>query len=319
MTQPPQVQIPVRTPTPPAPPAAAQTPPAQRPAAAVQTPPEVKPGTPAAQTPPPPPTAGDPRFEALAAKERAFVADKSKFASEREALNKDREEYTNWKAAREARHRDPAAFLKQDFGDDWYERLTEYRLNGQKMTPELVNAAVEERLAERDRKAADERAKEAAAEKQRQDEEHVAAWTRFQADVTEFVKAKGDDYEFINLYGAHAGVVKLIEQTFAESGRILEAKEAADQVEKYLEEQVQKSLETKKWKARTPPPPVSASPAVGEVKRTESAQQRTLTSAQTPISTPPPPPSGDLSEDERIKRAIDAGNRAREARLAKAS
>lgn len=252
----------------------------------------------------------DDAFAALAAKEKAHATAAQKLAADRAAFQKERDEHSAWKTAHESRLRDPEAFLKQDFGEGWYDKLTEYKLNGGKVTPELVSAQVDERFAALTKQQEDERAKVVEDEKTRAATEHQQAWQKFQDDTKTFVDSKPDEYELINLHGAHASVVAVIEKTYADTGRVLEAKEAADQVEKYLEEQIQKSLETKKWKSKAKLPPA----VPGAEKRPESAQPRTLTNAHGAVSTPPPP-SGPSTEAERMARAIAAGEAVRKARL----
>lgn len=290
-----------RTPPPgtPPPPAAPPVAPVAKPVAAAPVP----------APPPAKPVVTDDAFAALAAKEKAFAASAQKLSTDKAAFAAQQAEYTSWKAARESRLRDPDAFLRQDFGEGWYDKLTEYKLNGGKVTPELVSAQVDERFAALTKQQDDERAKALDAEKARTAAEQQQAWQKFQEDTKGFVESKPDDYELINLHGAHASVVAVIEKTYADTGRVLDAKEAADQVEKYLEEQIQKSLETKKWKSKAQLPPA----APGAEKRPESAQPRTLTNAHAAITTPPPP-SGPLTEAERMARAIAAGEAVRKAR-----
>lgn len=74
-------------------------------------------------------------------------------------------------------------------------------------------------------------------------------------------------------------------------------KEAADQVESYLESAVQKSIETKKWKQRAnqaPSKDVKTSPG----QQPSSTLTNDLTASTASVTNTP------LTERERIKRAI---------------
>lgn len=273
--------------------------------------------TPAAPPPaaaPPAPAKDDAAFAALAAKEKAFVAERTKFSTEKEALKADRErltaeaaDYQRWKLAKAQRLVNPEPYLKEDFGEGWYDKLTEYKLAGAKPTPEFVAASVDEKLAAFEARQKAERDAQAKADADAATAARAEAWEKFQADTSEFVKAQPDDYELINLYDAHARVIAVVVETYEKTGRVLQAKEAADLVEADL---LERSNKSKKLKA-TPPPAV-----LGAEKRSESAQPRTLTNAQGAVTTPPH--QSILTEDQRIQAAIAKGKAAQQARLQRA-
>lgn len=263
------------------------------------------------------PAPGNDAFAALASKERAHVAERQKLAAEREALAKDRDahkselaEFQEWKAAREQRLRAPAPFLEKDFGPDWYDKLTEFKLSGGKVTPELVAASVDERLAAYEKKQADEKAKAEATAAEQAKADHQAAWDKFTEDTESFIKAKPDDYELINLYGAHSRVIAVIEKTYTDTGRVLEAKEAADLVEADLLGVAKKS---KKLGAQSP---AAVPPPQGGTKPPESAQPRTLTNAAAPATAPAKPRP--MTDEERVERAMQAAEAVRAARQPRA-
>lgn len=255
-------------------------------------------------------------FAALAAKEKDYVSKTQKLATEREAFKAEQArlaietaDYQRWKLAKAQRLVNPEAYLKEDFGEGWYDKLTEYRLNGGKTTPEFVAASVDERLAAFEKKQADERAATEKAATEAAQKAHQEAWQKFQDDTAAFVKGQPDAYELINAYGLQGRVVAVIQETYEKTlaetgtGRILNAKEAADLVEADL---LDRSTKAKKL-TKAPPPPN------GEPKPPTSAQPRTLTSALTAITTPPAP-EGPLTEDERMQRAIAKGEAVRKAR-----
>lgn len=281
----------------------------------------VPPPAPAAEPPKPAPSQHDAAFAALAAKERDLVRRQQAFTTERDAFLKEREGLLTLKQREEQRRqtalRNPEPVAKELWGDDWYEKLTEYRLNGAKITPDLVAASVEERLNAWDQRHKDEQEKQAAQEKERLQQEQQQTIDDFRTQATDFVKGKAEEYELINLHNWHPEVYRTIEQHYSRTAKegtpkILSFKEAADLVEADLRERVEKSLGAKAFKdkyiaAKAPPQPQ------GEPKRETSAQPRTLSNDAFPASSIATHPEGAsyLSEEERFKRAIAAGEAAR--------
>lgn len=226
---------------------------------------------------------------ALLAKERAHAAERQKFAGEREGWAKEKAELEALRAWKTGLVRNPS-LLEEPLGKDWYEKLTEYRLNDNKITPELIGQTLDAKLSEWDKKQQD----RAESERKRIADEQTAIVEQFRNDTSEWVKAQ-PDYELIHLHGVHGEVTRLIENHFKQTQKILSAKEAADLVEADLAERVEKSLKTKRFSKQAPPE-----------KRIESAQPRTLTSALTAVSTPPSAEL-DMSDDARLTRAIARG------------
>jgi hypothetical protein len=245
-------------------------------------------------------------------------------AADRDAFKKEKSEYDAWKAAKAAALKNPEELAKATWGDDWYEKLTEYRLNGNKLTPELVDQRVEARINELESKQQKEREEQLAAERQRVATQEKEILDTFRKNTVEWVKTKTDDYELINLFGMHDAVHRLVEKTFADTterdtdgnvtkpGRLLTAKEAADLVEQNLLEQAKKSQAAKKLQARNAAPGTPVTPVFE--KRTDPAQPRTVTNDLGARTTPPPPESGLQTDAERIAAAIAAGEAARKAR-----
>lgn len=258
------------------------------------------PGTPKAVlpngAPPPPaaepskPAAADP-MAAVLAKERDLVRKQQEWGKERDTIRAELEKEKGW---RKDLVKNPD-LLKEVLGDDWYEKLTEYRLNGGKPTAELIGQSVEAKLQEFEKRQEE----KAAAERTRIADEQAATLENFRNETTEWVKAQ-PDYELINMHGAQSRVVQVIEHTFKQTQKIMSAKEASDFVENELYEAIQKSLSTKRFKT---PPPGTATPE----KPKESAQPRTLTNAHGPVGTPAPTEPLDMSDDARLARAIAKG------------
>lgn len=277
--QPAQPQAPTTTPPPPA----AVVPPPARPAAPAE----------------------DPRFAALAAKESAIVKAQREIAAQRDSFAKERQEYEAWKQQRTQATRNPEVLAKEVWGDNWYDKLTEFRLNGQQVTPDIIAQTVSEQLSAFEKRQADARAAQEATQREQAQAQAQQAYDNFKQETHAFVAGRGEEYELINLHGAHNLVTRAIEQHFEATQKIMTAKEAADLVEAHLAEQVQKSLATKRFTAKAQPQPN------GESQREGSAQPRTLTNALTG-STPAPNEGVSMYSDaERIRRAIAAGEAAR--------
>src|SRR5574340_243250 len=101
------------------------------PAVPVETPAAPAPADPAgaAPTPPAPPATPESardgmaeRFARLAREQKAIAAEKQKLSEER-------------RKAEAAALNDPGSYLRRVYGDDWYDRLTQYKLEGEKRAP----------------------------------------------------------------------------------------------------------------------------------------------------------------------------------------
>lgn len=232
----------------------------------------------------------------LAKKERGNALKAADLAQRAEAIKADKAELEAWKSDRAAMKRDPARFLAKEFGDNWYDKLTEYKLSGGKVTPELLAEVVDEKFKsleqkqEADRKKADE---EQAAHVAREEEKFLKSYS---ADVTAFIKEKADDYELINHFEVHDRVMNRIWSEFAKSNnqKLLTPKEAADLVEGDLLAQANKSK--KLGKAPAAPPTAD--------KRNDPLQRRTLSNDMGATSQADKPPA--RTDAERMQRAIAA-------------
>lgn len=281
------------------------------------------------------------RFAQLAQRERALVAEQRRKASDlasREAALKAREEAIAAKASRadeyeksqQAALADPGQYLRKLYGENWYDRLTQYRLEGEKTPPpdlavedirkstaaeiERIRKENEERFGkiEAERKAAME------AEKARLVEAQRSVIEKFKADTVDFVRANAEKYELTNGAEAYGLVYQVVQETFdatserdedgnvLKPGRILSIEEASDAVEKYLEEQLEKLTATKKWTARKAPAPAS---------ETASEATKTLTNALGGTASGP----SDESKMDRYQRAAAAMAAAEEAAKARAT
>ncbi len=269
---------------------------------------------------PPAEDALKPRFEELAkqTKRAAEVAKKAaeerKAATqERAAFGKEKAEFEEWKAMRADRKRNPAKYLQSDFGENWYDTLTKYKLEGAP-TPDLIASEMDERFSGL-RKELDER--ETKLLKRQDDmraEELARSKAEYEASAVEHVKQNADKFPLIGLFGEYGSVPNEIEAHFRrttkqnadgswEPGEVLTAQQAAEVVEKRIEEIGKKFEEAKAKKQAAKPDGTPAAPT----KRNEPPQRRTLSTEVTASTggewTPP------RDDNERMRRSFAAIDR----------
>jgi len=249
------------------------------------------------------------KFSALAKKEKAIV-EQSKSIKASEAKLAEREAAI---AAREAKiakseslwETDVFAAIKERTGMD-YNALTLAQLDGKYSMPEetdpikVAKKTIEDfkkemAQKEEEQKTATQKAKEAADAKQKSDLE--AAWEAYNTEVQEFVSANKDEYELISTYNQQSLIAETVDEFYKQNKRVLSVKEAADLVEKYLEDEAKKALGTKKF-SKQPEKPAADAKSVGEPKIT-----RTLNNSMQPTAASVLPA---VSEADRMKRALAA-------------
>lgn len=185
-----------------------------------------------------------------------------------------------------------------------YKQITDYVLGGEKVTPDMEVRSVRQEFEDykRQQEEKEKKAVEQALLRQQQDAQRIEE--EFQEEISDYLTSNAETYELINLNQAKPIVYQKIREHFQETKRILGIKEASDLVEKYLEDQVQKNLETKKWKAKSG---ALAKPKPTEIPPKDSANQtRTLTNNMT-SSAPSFLPA--KTEQERMQRALAALNK----------
>jgi hypothetical protein len=264
----------------------------------------------ATETPPPaaPPPAADAKPAPAAPDLTKIIAREKRIRAEQEKLDAQRKE---WAAERQALEqikqarasRDPLTALRAlGLSDD--EVTTALVNRGQPATPEQEVKRLardleqyKAELAAKEQAAATERAKEQAAQIERQTQE-------FRERTARHVAGKADVYELINAEGAHAQVAAKIEEHYratydpdTRQGELLTADQAAEIVEKEIEERLAKATATKKWQAKVAKPPENALPKSAPVAPRRTIAELTSTTAAAS------PPKGKTRE-ERFARAL---------------
>lgn len=167
--------------------------------------------------------------------EKREVAKLQARLAELEPKAKQADELTAWRAAVKS---DPSK-LKELYGDDYYDLLTEHKIGGGKLTPELLDAKVDERFKSLEAQRAAEAAKSAADRKAEED----AVTAEWREGVIDTVKSKAADFRLVNLHGQHAAVADWIDKNYAATGKLATPEEGAKAVEASLRKAVLDSLD----------------------------------------------------------------------------
>lgn len=279
------------------------------PAPAAEKPPEAQaqPATEQKTEPQPKPIDLGKGFAALAREEQRIRGERQALKAEQQAIAQHRAVLDAIAKAKE----NPLAALQAT--GLTYEQLTEWILQNQQEPTEADRlAALEKREQERQEraKADEEKAKQDVAAKQIE---------TFKGNLTKAITDAGEKYELINAEGAHEAVWEVIEGNFEKTGQVMAWADAADLVEKHLEERAKKLLAAKKLQPKTEQKQdAPAAPAKSESQKTgpesdQGSTERTLTNRSTTGSSSERPAPLPLDPDERT-RAIVARRRAASAR-----
>ena len=134
-----------------------------------------------------------------------------------------------------------------------YDKLTELALNDGKLTPEMQMRLMKDEL-EQGYKSKFEELESKLAKKEEEEEhsKYEAIESNFKQEINSFVKGKGE-FELINANGASDLVYDVIEEHYNDTGRVLELNEAAQAVESYLEDELEKLMGLEKVKSKFSP------------------------------------------------------------------
>lgn len=251
------------------------------------------------------------RFAFLAKKEQAIVRQRQELKAQIEALNaqkseldKMRAEIDEVKSRRSSYKTNPLSAL-EDAGLS-YKELTDYILNNQQLSPEQKMKALEEKFESKIEALERQRQEEREAAQRRQEEEQAKrehqVIQEFKSEIASYITTHKDTYELTNLYDSSDLVYDTVDAYYEKSGKVLSIPEACDLVEKYLESQVEKSLQTKKLSARLPKAaeePTEKRPAPESSAPRRSLNNQTYTSSTPSVVSP-------KVENDRMARALAA-------------
>lgn len=242
------------------------------------------------------------RFATLAKKEKQLLAEQSKFKIQNQELQPKLEAIKKFEEAKAKVAENP--MLALEMLGITYDELTKFQLDGKMPNAtEIKLRQLEEKLSKKEED--EQRAKKKSDEDQEKNQEinnqkKIAA---FKEQITDYIKSNSEKYELTNINDVSHLVFQRIEEHFHKTqnetgtGVILSVEQAADAVEKMLEEQVEKNLSAKKLAAKVVPQPK------GETKQAPPAQQRTISNDMTG-SAPSFLPA--KTERDRMSRALAA-------------
>lgn len=173
-----------------------------------------------------------------------------------------------------------------------FEQLTEMQLNDENPTPEMLIKRTREELETGYKSELEALKRQLAEEKQKAEkdaEERVV--TSYKKQINDHISANTDKYELISLNEAHGLVFDVVEEYYQNEGKILSVDEAADYVEKYLEDEARKVLQAKKFAAKGPQP----------TKPSEKPASLTLSNELSAEN--PAPSSKKLTREEQLEEA----------------
>lgn len=253
------------------------------------------------------------KFAALAKKEKAIVRQQNELKDreqkrEQEYAQKDAEfkaREEKLAAASQLWETDPLGALEK-MGYS-YQKLTDMILSGKTLIDKKPEDPIEyaKKIEEKLRKefADKETARETAAAKAQEDAkknqaaEVERALSMFREEIGEHITAHPDDYELTQLYGQQELIIETVQEFYDKHQRVLSVKEAADMVERYLYDEAQKALKTKKLGKKEEVPKPKDEP------KAAAPQSKTLNNNMTPIASSILPAA---SEADRMKRAMAA-------------
>lgn len=256
------------------------------------------------------------KFAALAKKEKALVKQNADIKAREAALAAKEAELL----ARETKMKESESFWETDTLKALeskglsYQKLTDMILSGKLVAekepedPVTVAKKIAEDLRremkerEEAREAAERKAREEAEAKQKQDLEE--AYNTYREEVNNFTKEHAEDYELINLYGQQELIIETVQGYYDKNKRVLSVKEASDMVEKYLYDEAQKALKSKKFGTQKKAETV-AEKVIKKEEVKPATQTKTLTNNLTPTMSSVLPAATDA---ERMKRALNALN-----------
>lgn len=228
-----------------------------------------------------------PRFAALARKEKYLTKQAQEMKAMKAELDAKLAQIKEWEGISNPLE----ALKKKGFS---YEDVTNYVLNDQKLTPELEVKGMKEQMTKWMQEQESKQTQSQAEAKAKAEAEMQKTIENFKNQVNEFVTQNADKYELINLHEQQEMVFATIEEYYNKTGKIMTNTEASDLVESYLEEQIDKSLKTKKLQSKLAPKVEEKN--VKEPSKTITNIPTSAAPSMLPVKT----------ENDRLKRALAA-------------
>lgn len=249
------------------------------------------------------------REAALAKRENAYKAEVTKFTaskgglgaklSEHAAFKKENDELKKYRAAREEEDAsftlNPEPFLKKRLGDDYYDKLMHFRING--VPPAQLLAAEVKNIETKFAKQLEERDAQAkTAQEQALQAEEKEARADHAAGCTSFFASNVANFPLLETYGDPERIGRslsaFIEQEFVKDGKLMTPQEACEKLEAAEYARLEKAAGAEKyrpklqekWKAAT----VTTSSSGAQGTQQPSSTRRTLGNHLTASTSAPP-------------------------------
>lgn len=221
-----------------------------------------------------------PRFALLAREEK-------RLQEERKRLNESRkdpefQEFLEFKKLKASAKNDPLSVLEK-MGLN-YDEITDYVISG-KHTKDPSIRALEEKIAQMEKEAQERELNNKKALEE-------AQLNNFKESIKAVCLEKSDDFELVNIWGAHNLVYNVIQEHYDKTQQVLPIEEAAKKVESYLEKESEKYQGSKKLRKLFGAPDLTANdpekPTLLEEKQSPQPTQsmsRTLSNSVSSGST----------------------------------
>lgn len=246
------------------------------------------------------------KFAILARKEKSITTKMMELRSREEALKAREAEYQNSYIPKSRLSEDPLGVLEESGVD--YNKLTEFVLNRPNQgNPEILALQKKIQILEEAQN------KTTAGIEQNQTQAYTQAVNQIRSEVTALVSSN-EAYETIQGTESSESVVKLIEDTFKETGKLMSIEEAAEEVEAYLVDHYLKVANLKKIRSKLTP----LEEAMKQAEIPSKQQARPIPPSQPAVNLENPPPTRTLtqsmdqtpsrrmSDKDRRERAIAA-------------
>lgn len=238
------------------------------------------------------------KFEALKRREMA-ARQKIREAHQLQAqIRQGQQEVQKFRDAQAKAKLDPISYL-QAAGLS-YEEITNFVLNGQKPSAEMMIDATRKELEDFKAQQVKEKQQEQLRQQKMQEAQVQEVLNQFQENVSEFVTTNKDKYELVHLYEAAPTVVTTVEEFYKRTGKIMSIEEATQLTEDFLREEAMKVRNTSVFK--------SMMPQVEEAKANQRSgfSPKTLNNQMNAPLSSAPSMLPVKTENDRLKRAMAA-------------
>lgn len=195
-------------------------------------------------------------FDVITRKERAIWKAQQELSAEKQAMELERKQFEAYKAEkvkeqeRKQTYKTNPGLMLDDYGID-YNTLSEWKLNDQTPTPQMLIKQLQEEIAQFKTQQQEKEATQSEAAKKAQQEYEANVTADFKEQIGTFVASKPDVYEYIKVNEAENLVYDTCEEYYNKHKQLLPIKKACDMVEDYLAKTIEtKILATKKLQSK---------------------------------------------------------------------